>query len=1000
MNEKASKSAPVAERTLAELVRTPRTAERSDLLRETREKLRASEGAQRADAAETQAAILNALPAHVALIDPEGVIVTVNESWRRFAMANGLQGPDSGVGQNYLDVCERARGDGSEEAQGAATGIRRVLQGEASEFSVEYPCHSATEQRWFQLRVTPVREVRQAGAVVMHVNITERRRAEEVAQRTQKRLRDVIDGLGPSMFVGLMTPQGILIEVNQPALAAAGLKPEDVLGKLLEDTYWWAYSRDVQEQLRQAIARAAAGEASRYDVQVRSAQHHFIDVDFSLQPLRDEYGEVVFLVPSASVITERKQTENALRESNEKFRQLADNITDAFWIRSPDMREVHYISPAFERIWGRSAESLYAGPQEWHKFIVPEDRERVRGGFAALTGDVRSLDIEYRIVRPDGEIRWVRARGFQVRDAADKLIRLTGIITDITDRQRAAEALRTSVEEISRTNRALQTEIVERRRAEDAADTANRSKSEFLANMSHEIRTPLNGIVGMTELALGTELTVEQREYLDMVKSSSESLLTVINDILDFSKIEAGKLTVDVIPFDLSHCLAATLRLLATRAHLKGLELACDFRPDVPTALLGDPGRLRQILTNLIGNAIKFTEQGDVTLTVEAETQTDRDAMLRFSVSDSGIGVPQEQREMIFKPFIQADGSTTRKYGGTGLGLAISRNLVALMGGRIWLESETGKGSTFHFTVSFDLQQTPVTEMRPRDAQMMRLRDMPILVVDDSAVNRRILEAMLGQWRMKPVLAESGRAGVAAMRERKMAGAAFPLVLLDAQMPEMDGFSVAEAIERDPELAGAMVLMLTSAGQRGDGARCRALGIGVSLMKPVSQAELLDAILAVLGTASDGPDRLPAVTRHPLRESRRALRILLAEDDRVNQLVAARLLGKRGHTLVIAGNGREALAALDAPGAGGFDLILMDVDMPDMGGFEATGIVRARERSSGTHLPIIAMTAHAMKGDEERCRTAGMDGYVSKPIEIDQLVATIDSVLSMMLQKD
>ena len=287
------------------------------------------------------------------------------------------------------------------------------------------------------------------------------------------------------------------------------------------------------------------------------------------------------------------------------------------------------------------------------------------------------------------------------------LIRLTGIVTDITDRKLAEL-------EISRTNRALQAEIVERTRAEDAADAANRAKSEFLANMSHEIRTPLNGVVGMTELALGTDLSTEQREYLDMVKSSGESLLTVINDILDFSKIEAGKLTVDVIPFDLSDCLATTLKLLATRAHLKGLELAYDIRPDVPTALVGDPSRLRQIVTNLIGNAIKFTEHGEVVLTVDAETQTDRDAILRFSVSDTGIGVPQEQQEAIFKPFIQADGSTTRKYGGTGLGLAISTNLVALLGGRIWLESETGKGSTFHFTVSFDLQQAPAPETRAR----------------------------------------------------------------------------------------------------------------------------------------------------------------------------------------------------------------------------------------------------------------------------------------------
>jgi diguanylate cyclase (GGDEF)-like protein/PAS domain S-box-containing protein len=391
--------------------------------------------------AERQTAILDALPAHIALVDADGIILAVNESWRRFATANDLQGSDFGVGQSYIVVCERARGDYSEQAHAAAIGIRRVLHGEARDFAIEYPCHSPMEQRWFHMVVTPVREDRPGRAVVTHVNITERKQAEKAAQLSQNGLRDLIDGLGPSMFVGLMTPQGILIEANRPALAAAGLKPEDVLGKGFAETYWWTHSEEVQQQLREAITRAARGEASRYDVQVRAAENHLIDVDFSLQPVRDETGQIAFLVPSASVITDRKRTENALRESNEKFQQLADNITDAFWIRSPDMRDVHYISPAFERIWGRSVESLYAKPQEWTRSIVPEDRERVLGVFAALMGKTRSVEIEYRIVRPDGEIRWVRVRGFQVRDVTGELIRLTGIVTDITERKQAEDEL-------------------------------------------------------------------------------------------------------------------------------------------------------------------------------------------------------------------------------------------------------------------------------------------------------------------------------------------------------------------------------------------------------------------------------------------------------------------------------------------------------------------------------------------------------------------------------
>jgi PAS domain S-box-containing protein len=1078
-----------------------------DLLLEVEDRLRTSLAAQR-QAEATQAAILNALPAHIALIDSNGIILAVNDSWGRFAATDGMLGAESGPGRSYLDACEGAHADGCVNARAAGIGIRKVLQGEAKELVIEYPCHSPTKRRWFQLMVSPLGEGPRPGAVVMHLNITERKLAEEAAESSQKRLRDLIDGLGPSTFVGLMTPEGILIEVNRSALEAGGLRSEDLLGQPFASTYPWSYSPEVQQQLREAIARAARGEPSRYDVRVRAAEGQLIDLDFSLEPVRNETGEVVFLVPSAIVITERKQIENALRESNEKFHLLADNISDVFWIRSPDMREIRYISSAFERVWGRSTRSAIADPLQWSEFILAEDRPGVLDAFASLRDDVRNIDIEYRIVRPDGEIRWIRARGFQVRSADDELTSLIGIITDITERKRVEDTLRESeqrfadafthapigvalvapdghwlkvnralcnlvgysetdllagsfqdithpddlesdLDNLRRTlageipgyqmekryvhangqivsvllnvslvrnrqgepyyfisqiqditqrkkaEQALQEEIAERKRAEDAADTANRAKSEFLANMSHEIRTPLNGVVGLTELLLETDLGVEQREYVDMVKASGASLLTLIDDILDFSKIEAGRLTIDVIPFNLNDCLSTTLKLLAARAHQKGLELAWSVGADVPFALMGDPSRLRQIITNLIGNAVKFTEHGEVVLTVLVQTLTDRDVTLRFSVSDSGIGVPQERREAIFKPFIQADGSTTRRYGGTGLGLAISMNLVALLGGRIWMESEAGVGSTFNFTLSFERQPAaaPAPVTARGDAQMTQLRGMPVLVVDDNAVNRRILEATLRRWLMSPLSVESGVAAMAAMRTLRLAGPPFPLVVLDAQMPGMDGFSVAEEIQKDPLLAGAIVMMLTSAGQRGDGARCRELGIAAYLTKPISDTELLEAIHAVLGGPSDDPNRAQVVTRHSLRENRRKLRILLAEDNKVNQLVAARLLGKRGHTVAIAANGKEALAALDAAGADPFDLILMDVQMPEMDGFEATGIIREREKASKTHIPIVAMTANAMKGDKERCLEAGMDGYVSKPIDIEQLFATIDGVL-------
>ena len=654
------------------------------------------------------------------------------------------------------------------------------------------------------------------------------------------------------------------------------------------------------------------------------------------------------------------------QQTEERYRAFMNNIPAVALIKDA-MGRILYINEPMERIYKiKIADVQGKTLADW---IPEENARRIRVHDEEVLSTKRLIQTEEVIPTPDGVLHHWLAFRFPIEEPSGEL--LVGTVAVDISRRKYAEA--------------------ELRVAKEMAESANRSKSEFLANMSHEIRTPLNGVVGMTDLLLGTDLTSEQQEYLETVKLSADSLLTVINDILDFSKIEAGKIDFEMIDFDLRETTEMTIKTLSFRAEEKGLDLRCEISPEVPEAIRGDSTRLRQIVVNLIGNAIKFTEEGDVVLKVGVIREEGAAPMLHFAVCDTGVGIPAEKQKSIFDPFTQADTSTTRKYGGTGLGLTISIRLVRLMAGNMWVESKPGEGTKFHFTLPLVPAERPLVTVSGGPSDL--LYGLKVLIVDDNRANRRILEGMVKRRGIIPTSVQSGDQAIAELLAASAAGEQYGLIICDVLMPHMDGFGFVERVRERPEISTAKIMLLTSAGQRGDAARAEGLGIDAYLTKPVRRSELLGVISKLMDNREQSPAQ-PMVTRHMIANPgyiSASLRGLVAEDNAVNQKLVTRLLEKRGHSVKVVKNGHEALAALDQ---GTYDLVLMDVQMPEMDGFEATGELRKREEQMGIRIPVIALTAHAMKGDRERCLEAGMDGYLSKPIRAQELYELLENYVA------
>jgi two-component system sensor histidine kinase/response regulator len=852
-------------------------------------------------------------------------------------------------------------------------------------------------------------------------DITGRKRAEEESKESAGLFRSTFENAPIGM--ALVSLENRYLRVNRAFCSMLGYSQDDLLSKRsLEVTH--PDDHDASTARTKALLEGTI-ERDLLEKRYVRADGQVVWALSSVSLVRDSKGNPAYFVSQYQNISERKRAEEKIRELNESLERRVEERTAELEDAIAELRESEeryalvlegandgifdwnirtgelYWNDRLYEMFGLSRSEFTPAFEGFLEFVHPEDRQELMESITAHLERGVEFDTELRYRHSSGDYRICTTRGKAQRGEDGTPFRMGGIVSDITERKEAEE-------EIRRLNETLEVRVRERTEqladavaglemARSQAESASRAKSEFLANMSHEIRTPMNGVIGMTGLLLDTELTPEQREYGETVRASGENLLTIINDILDFSKIEAGKLELEVMAFDLQRVVEETVDLFVEQTQSKGLELVSLIERGVPANLRGDAGRIRQVLVNLLGNAVKFTEEGEVVLRVKPVGQTPQTVMVRFEVSDTGIGMTEVQRSRLFESFSQADASTTRRYGGTGLGLAISKQLVELMGGEIGVESELDKGSNFWFTLRLTLQPKGVPQATL--SHKADLRDLRVLVVDDNETNRKIVHEQVISWGMKNGMAEDGQRALKMLRAATGKGESYDVAIIDMQMPQMDGMELARRIKADPSIASTKLILLTSMGLRGEAEQARRVGFAAYLTKPVKQSKLYDAIATVMGAPAaeleDGrrtAHEASNITRHGLEEAQTRSRervsrgyVLVVEDNAINQKVAVAMLERLGYRADAAANGLEALEALTRIRYGA---VLMDVQMPEMDGYEATAEIRRRE-GDGRHTPIIAMTANAMQGDREKALQAGMDDYISKPVKPEELEAIL-----------